>query len=121
MGKQVTYKYGAFYVNMSLLKEHADAHRVIIQCKDAKAIPFYRYPEQAFNDPEYLDNIRLAGYSVRELLVVAQMLREKGVENIQFNDYMSGFSDGYSKAQKDFEEALKESINKIIERAKEDV
>ena len=114
MSKQVTYSYGAFYVNTSLLKEHADAQRVIIQCKDAKAIPFYRYPEQAFNDPEYLDNIRLAGYSVRDLIVVAQMLKDQKVDNIQFNNYMSGFSDGYTRAKQDFETAIQESINKII-------
>ena len=114
MGKQVNYNYGAFYVSTSLLKEHADAQRVIVQCKGAKAIPFYRYPEQAFNDPEYLDNIRLAGYSVRDLIVVAQMLRDQEVENIQFNNYMSGFSDGYTRAKQDFETALQDSINKII-------
>lgn len=114
MGKQVNYSYGAFYVSTSLLKEHADAQRVIIQCKGAKAIPFYRYPEQAFNDPDYLDNIRLAGYSVRDLIVVAQMLKDQEVENIQFNNYMSGFSDGYTRAKQDFETALQDSINKII-------
>ena len=114
MGKQVNYSYGSFYVSTSLLKEHSDAQRVIVQCKGAKAIPFYRYPEQLFNDAEYLDNIRLAGYSVRDLIVVAQMLKDQKVENIQFNNYMSGFSDGYTRAKQDFETAIQESINKII-------
>jgi hypothetical protein len=117
VSKQVNYNYGAFYVNTSLLKEHADAQRVIIQCKGAKAIPFYRYPEQVFNDPEYLDNIRLAGYSVKDLIIVADMLKDKEVSSVKLDNYISGVKDGYSKAQKDFEKALLDSINEIIERA----
>lgn len=118
MSKQVNFNTGDLHVNTSLLKEYGyRIRRVILHNKGAKSVIFYRYPEQAFNDPDFLDSITLAGYKVRDLIIIADMLKDKDISSVKLDNYISGVKDGYSKAQKDFEEALKESINKIIERA----
>ena len=115
MAKCVTFTYNTLLVSTRLLEEHRDnMSKVIVTCKGETALPFYRCREQAFNDPDYLKNIRLVGYSVNDLILVAQMLKDQKITDINFNNYMDGFKDGYSRATTDFNNSIQDCVKKII-------
>lgn len=119
MSKQIIFNCGTLTVATRLLEEHrANISRVIVTCKGETAIAFYRYPEQAFNDPEYLQSIRLAGYSVNDLIIIAELLKEHKIDELKLNNYKDGLSAGYALAQKHFENAIRDSINRTLEEFK---
>ena len=119
MAKCVTFTYNTLLVSTRLLEEHRDnISRVIVTCKGETAIAFYRYPEQAFNDPEYLKSIRLAGYSVNDLIIIAELLKEHKIDELKLNNFQDGLSAGYALAQKHFENAIRDSINRTLEEFK---
>ena len=119
MSKQVNFNYNTLTVSTRLLEDNrANISRVIVTCKGETAIAFYRYPEQAFNDPEYLKTIRLAGYSVNDLIIIAELLKEHKIDELKLNNFQDGLTAGYALAQKHFENAIRENINRTLEEFK---
>ena len=119
MSKQVNLNCNTLTVSTRLLEDNrANISKVIVTCKGETAIAFYRYPEQAFNDPEYLKSIRLAGYSVNDLIIIAELLKEHKIDELKLNDCQYWCRAGYALAQKHFEDAIRDSINRILEEFK---
>lgn len=109
MSKQIIFNCGTLTVTTRLLEDHRDnIYRVKVNCKGETPITFYRYPEQAFNDPEFLKNIRLCGYTLSDLLIIAELLKEHDIDELTLKNYTDGISDGYAIAQKHFEESIRE-------------
>lgn len=75
------------------------------------APPFY-----SFND---LIDMRIMGYPVRDLVIVAERLRAGKVDIVKLKNYNAAFIDGYQKAQEDFKKSLQDSVNRIIESNKD--
>lgn len=116
MGKQVSIKDRALYVQTRLLETDRDSfNKVIITCKGEQAQTFYKYPEQAFNDPDYLNTLFIMGYRVSDLVIVAERLRAGGVDIMRLKDYNQAFIDGYQRAQADFNKAMQECIKNTVD------
>ena len=116
MSKQVRIENGSLYVATRYLKTDSnDIRRVILTCKDEPSITFWRYPEEAYSDPDMLNNLRIAGYTARDLILLAERLKDNNVGILTVRDYADGISYGYSRAHADMERALQDSINRMLE------
>jgi len=116
MSKQVNIDYHTLTLMVStrLVKDNKIS-KVKVTCKGETPITFYRYPEQAFNDLEFLKNIRFCGYTLSDLLIIAELLKDHDIDDLTLKNYTDGISDGYAIAQKHFEESIRESINRTLE------
>jgi hypothetical protein len=116
MSKQVRIESGSLYVATRYLKTDSnDIRRVILTCKDEPSITFWRYPEEAYSDPDILNNLKIAGYTASDLIILAERLKDNGVDVITVRDYADGVRYGYERANADMERALKESVNRMLE------
>ena len=115
MSKQVYAMYKTLFVNTRLLESNKDLYRVVIRCKGEQEQTFYKYPEQALSDPDYLNTCRIMGYAVSDLVIVAERLRAGGVDIMKLKDYNSAFIDGYQRAQADFDKAMQECIKNTVD------
>lgn len=61
-----------------------------------------------------LNNMRVMGYAVADLIIVAERLRAGGVDLMQLKNYTDGFKDGYSRANTEFNIAMKQCVKNII-------
>lgn len=113
MSKQVYVKGNSLIVHTRYITE--SFNKVIVTDKNNPDKRFYQAGYEAIRDPDYLDNSRICGYSVRRLLIVAELLRNKGVDEISFNNFLEGFETGYKQAQDDINKALELSVKKIFE------
>ena len=74
-------------------------------------------------DPSFIQDLdavkdwRICGYSVAELVKVALILREKGVEEFDLRDYNQTYIAGYKKAYEEINKQIEESVNRIINGA----
>lgn len=64
---------------------------------------------------EDLNNIRIMGYCVSDLIIVAERLRAGGVDIMKLKDYNQAFIDGYQRAQADFNKAMQECIKNTVD------
>lgn len=58
-------------------------------------------------DLEYLDKCRLMGHSVRELIVIAEVLRDTGIDPHKAYNFIEI---GFQRAQMEFEAYMKEAM-----------
>lgn len=122
MGKQVRIDYNTLYVQTRLLETNRDSfNKVIVTCKGEQAETFYKYPELALRDPDYLNTCRIMGYAVSDLIIVAERLRAGGVDIMKIKDYNAAFIDGYQKAQADFNKSLQDCVKATIDNFNQDV
>ena len=77
--------------------------------------------EPLFYSLEDLKNIRIMGYAVSDLIIVAERLRAGGVDIMKLKDYNAAFIDGYQKAQADFNKAMQDSVRATIDNFNQDV
>lgn len=61
-----------------------------------------------------LDNIYIEGYRLKDLIVVAERLRKGDMEPQIVEGANEDFLAGYKAAHEEFNKALEESVNKII-------
>ena len=116
MSKQVRIESGSLYVATRYLETDSnDIRRVILTCKGEPSIAFWRYPEEAYSDPDILNNLKIAGYTASDLIILAERLKDNGVDVLTVRDYADGVRYGYERANADMERALKESVNRILE------
>ena len=116
MSKQVRIESGSLYVATRYLETDSnDIRRVILTCKGEPSIAFWRYPEEAYSDPDILNNLKIAGYTASDLIILAERLEDNGVDVLTVRDYADGVRYGYERANADMERALKESVNRILE------
>ena len=54
---------------------------------------------------------KLYGYTLRDLIVVAELYRKKG---IILEDMAEAFKKGYETAYEEFNEAMKQSLNNLM-------
>ena len=119
MSKQVRIESGSLYVATRYLETDSnDIRRVILTCKGEPSIIYWRYPEEAYTDPDILNNLKIAGYTASDLIILAERLKDNGVDVLTVRDYADGVRYGYERANADMERAIKESINKLLENAK---
>ena len=116
MSKQVRIESGSLYVATRYLETDSnDIRRVILTCKGEPSIVFWRYPEEAYSDPDILNNLKIAGYTASDLIILAERLKDNGVDILTVRDYADGVRYGYERANADMERALKESVNRMLE------
>ena len=116
MSKQVRIESGSLYVATRYLETDSnDIRRVILTCKGEPSIAFWRYPEEAYSDPDILNNLKIAGYTASDLIILAERLKDNGVDVLTVRDYADGVRYGYERANADFKRAMQESVNRIIE------
>lgn len=116
MSKQVRLESGSLYVATRYLETDSnDIRRVILTRKGEPSIIFWRYPEEAYTDPDILNNLKIAGYTASDLIVLAERLKDNGVDILTVRDYADGVRYGYSRANADMERAMQESINRMLE------
>ena len=116
MSKQVRIESGSLYVATRYLETDSnDIRRVILTCKGEPSIVFWRYPEEAYTDPDILNNLKIAGYTASDLIILAERLKDNGVDILTVRDYADGVRYGYERANADMERALKESVNRMLE------
>lgn len=119
MSKQVRIESGSLYVATRYLETDSnDIRRVILTCKGEPSIIYWRYPEEAYTDPDILNNLKIAGYTASDLIVLAERLKDNGVDILTVRDYADGVRYGYERANADMERAIKESINKLLENSR---
>ena len=61
-----------------------------------------------------LQTMRIMGYTVKDLLIVAERLQAEGVDLMKFKNYTDGFKDGYERANEDFNKAIEKCVNNIM-------
>lgn len=116
MSKQVRIESGSLYVATRYLETDSNnIRRVIVTRKGEPSITFWRYPEEAYTDPDILNNLKIAGYTASDLIVLAERLKDNGVDILTVRDYADGVRYGYERANADIERALKESVNRMLE------
>lgn len=116
MSKQVRIESGSLYVATRYLETDSNKiRRVILTCKGEPSIVYWRYPEEAYTDPDILNNLKIAGYTASDLIVLAERLKDNGVDILTVRDYVDGVRYGYSRANADMERAMQESINRMLE------
>ena len=116
MSKQVRLDSGSLYVATRYLETDSnDIRRVILTRKGEPSIVFWRYPEEAYTDPDILNNLKIAGYTASDLIILAERLKDNGVDVLTVRDYADGVRYGYERANADMERALKESVNRMLE------
>lgn len=116
MSKQVRLESGSLYVATRYLETDSnDIRRVILTRKGEPSIVFWRYPEEAYTDPDILNNLKIAGYTASDLIILAERLKDNGVDVLTVRDYADGVRYGYERANADMERALKESVNRMLE------
>ena len=116
MSKQVRIESGSLYVATRYLETDSNKiRRVILTCKGEPSIIFWRYPEEAYTDPDILNNLKIAGYTASDLIILAERLKDNGVDVLTVRDYADGVRYGYERANADMERALKESVNRMLE------
>ena len=119
MSKQVRIESGSLYVATRYLETDCnDIRRVILTRKGEPSIIFWRYPEEAYTDPDILNNLKIAGYTASDLIILAERLRDNGVDTLTVRDYADGVRYGYERANADMERALKNSISRLIDESK---
>lgn len=119
MSKQVRLESGSLYVATRYLETDSnDIRRVILTCKGEPSITFWRYPEEAYTDPDILNNLKIAGYTASDLIILAERLKDNDVDFITVRDYADGVRYGYERANADMERALKNSINRWLDESK---
>lgn len=115
MSKQVRIESGSLYVATRYLETDSnDIRRVILTCKDEPSIVYWRYPEEAYTDPDILNNLKIAGYTASDLIILAERLKDNDVDFITVRDYADGVRYGYERANADFKRAIQESVNNFI-------
>lgn len=116
MSKQVRLESGSLYVATRYLETDSNKiRRVILTCKGEPSIVYWRYPEEAYTDPDILNNLKIAGYTASDLIILAERLKDNGVDILTVRDYADGIRYGYERANADMERALKESVNRMLE------
>ena len=116
MSKQVRIESGSLYVATRYLETDSnDIRRVILTCKGEPSIIYWRYPEEAYTDPDILNNLKIAGYTASDLIILAERLKDNNVDILTVRDYADGIRYGYERANADMERALKESVNRMLE------
>lgn len=119
MSKQVRIESGSLYVATRYLETDSNnIRRVILTRKGEPSIIFWRYPEEAYSDPDILNNLKIAGYTARDLIILAERLKDKNVDTITVRDYVDGVIYGYERANADIKRAMQESVNRIIADSK---
>ena len=115
MSKQVRIESGSLYVATRYLETDSnDIRRVILTCKGEPSIIYWRYPEEAYTDPDILNNLKIAGYTASDLIILAERLKDNNVDILTVRDYADGVRYGYARANADMERAMQESINRMI-------
>jgi len=116
MSKQVRIESGSLYVATRYLETDSNKiRRVILTCKGEPSIVYWRYPEEAYSDPDILNNLKIAGYTASDLIILAERLKDNGVDVLTVRDYADGIRYGYERANADFERAMQESVNRMLE------
>lgn len=116
MSKQVRIESGSLYVATRYLETDSNKiRRVILTCKGEPSIVYWRYPEEAYTDPDILNNLKIAGYTASDLIILAERLKDNGVDVLTVRDYADGVRYGYERANADMERAIQESINRMFE------
>lgn len=116
MAKQVRIESGSLYVATRYLETDSNKiRRVILTCKGEPSIVYWRYPEEAYTDPDILNNLKIAGYTASDLIVLAERLKDNNIDILTVRDYADGVRYGYSRANADMERAMQESINRMLE------
>lgn len=119
MSKQVRIESGSLYVATRYLETDCNKiRRVILTCKGEPSIVYWRYPEEAYTDPDILNNLKIAGYTASDLIILAERLKDNGVDTLTVRDYADGVRYGYERASADMERALKNSISRLIDESK---
>lgn len=119
MSKQVRIESGSLYVATRYLETDSNKiRRVILTCKGEPSIVYWRYPEEAYTDPDILNNLKIAGYTASDLIILAERLKDNGVDVLTVRDYADGVRYGYERANADMERALKNSISRLIDESK---
>lgn len=62
-----------------------------------------------------LDNIYIEGYRLKDLVIIAERLRKDKLKPQVVMAANEAFLDGYKAAREEFNKALEESVNRIIE------
>lgn len=115
MSKQVRIESGSLYVATRYLETDSNnISRVILTRKGEPSIVFWR-PEEAYSNPDILNNLKIAGYTASDLIILAERLKDNKVDILTVRDYADGVRYGYERANADMERALKESVNRMLE------
>lgn len=119
MSKQVKLESGSLYVATRYLETDSNnIRRVIVTRKGEPSITFWRYPEEAYTDPDILNNLKIAGYTASDLIILAERLKDNDVDFITVRDYADGVRYGYERANADMERSLRNSIIRFLDEAK---
>lgn len=112
MSKQVELKGNNLIVRTR--EDYKQAAKVIVMHKGETAKAFYPFIPQIINNLDDVKDWNICGYRVDELVKLALILRDKGVEDFDIRDYNNCFLDGYKRAQEEIYKQLEESVNRMI-------
>ena len=112
MSKQVERKGDNLIIHTR--EDYKSASKIILMKKGETAKVFYPVVPQFITNLDDVKDWNICGYSVSELLKVALILREKGVEELDLRDYNQTYIAGYQKAYEEINKQIEESVNRII-------
>lgn len=100
-------------------EDYKSASKVIVMRKGETAKVFYPVLPSVITNLDDVKDWNICGYSVAELVKVALILREKGVEEFDIRYYNQTYIAGYKKAYEEINKQIEESVNRIINGAQQ--
>lgn len=112
MSKQVEKKGDTLHVRTS--EAYEDVSKVICLKKGKTAKVFYPFKPSCLSIEEAYD-FTVMGYKVGELVKLAEILREKQIDEVNLRDYNDAFVSGYQRAQDDIRKQIEDDIQRMFD------
>lgn len=117
MSKQVEFINDTLFV--STREPYHKARRVIIQRKGETSKVYYPFNYSRLTDPEDFKDWTICGYKVRDLITLAESLKNKNFDEFDLRDYSATYISGYTRGAEDQERAFIEATNQMLNSLKE--
>ena len=120
MSKQVELKGNTLYVQTRFLRENPNITRVVVKYTGEKTKLFNdewkNAPTLAIED---ITESYICGYRVKDLIVLAEDIKNRGIFDIDLKAYNENYLAGYKKACDEIEAQLTQSIQGIVSGIKD--
>ena len=120
MSRQVELKGNTLYVQTRFLRENPNITRVVVKYTGEKSKLFN---DEWKNDPtlaiEDIAESYICGYRVKDLIVLAEDIKNRGILEINLKAYNDNYIAGYKKAYDEIEAQITQSIKGILSGIKD--
>lgn len=100
--------------------DYSQVTRVIVMRQGETARVFYPFRPNELSEND-INDMRVCGYQAKELVVLATALNHKGIDEIDIKAFNDCYLAGYKRAMDEFNSALENSVQQIINGAKAEV